>query len=48
MYLGGPYFYNQIASLSLEGREARLKILKTVHPQAEGAQLETVLDRRIA
>jgi hypothetical protein len=48
-FAGGPYFDNQIATLSLEGREARLTISKTVHdPQAEGAQLETVLGHRIA
>jgi hypothetical protein len=45
----GPYFDNQIATLSLEGREASLTISKTVHdPEAEGAQLETAFERRIA
>jgi hypothetical protein len=48
-FAGGPYFDNQIATLSLEGREASLTISKTVHdPQTEGARLETVFDRRIA
>jgi hypothetical protein len=45
----GPYFDNQIATLSLEGREASLTISKTVHdPEAEGARLETAFERRIA
>jgi PhoD-like phosphatase len=45
----GPYFDNQIATLSLEGREASLTISKTVHdPRAEGARLKTVFERRIA
>jgi hypothetical protein len=48
-FAGGPYFDNQIATLSLEGREASLTISKTVHdPQAEGGRLETVFDHRIA
>ena len=45
----GPYFDNQLATLSLEGREARLTLSKTVHdPDAEGVRLETVFERRIA
>ncbi len=48
-FAGGPYFDNQIATLSLEGREASLTISKTVrNPEDEGARLETAFERRIA
>ena len=48
-FAGGPYFDNQIATLSLEGREASLTISKTVRdPEAEGPKLETAFERRIA
>jgi PhoD-like phosphatase len=48
-FAGGPYFDNQIATLSLEAREASLTISKTVHdPEVEGARLETAFERRIA
>jgi hypothetical protein len=48
-FAGGPYFDNQIATLSLEDREASLTISKTVHdPEVEGARLETAFERRIA
>ncbi len=48
-FAGGPYFDNQLATLSLEGREARLTISKTVHdPEAQGPRLETAFERRIA
>ena len=33
-FAGGPYFDNQIATLSLEGREASLTISKTVRDEA--------------
>jgi hypothetical protein len=48
-FAGGPFFDNQIATLSLEGREASLTISKTVHdPETEGPRLETAFERRIA
>jgi PhoD-like phosphatase len=48
-FAGGPYFDNQIATLSLAGREASLTISKTVHdPEGDKPRLETVLERRIA
>jgi PhoD-like phosphatase len=48
-FAGGPYFDNQIATLSLEDREASLTISKTVHdPEAGGPRLETAFERRIA
>jgi hypothetical protein len=46
---GGPYFDNQIATLSFKGRQASLTISKTVRdPEAEGPRLETAFERRIA
>jgi hypothetical protein len=48
-FAGGPFFDNQIATLSLQGREASLTISKTVHdPETEGPRLETAFERRIA
>ncbi len=48
-FAGGPYFDNQIATLSLKGREASLTISKTVSdPETEGPKLETAFERRIA
>ena len=45
----GPYFDNQLATLSLDGREATLTLSKTVHdPDREGVGLETAFERRIA
>jgi hypothetical protein len=46
-FAGGPYFDNQVATLSLEGREASLTISKTVRDEA-GPRLETAFERRIA
>jgi hypothetical protein len=48
-FRGGPYFDNQIATLSLKGREASLTISKTVSdPEKRGPVLETAFERRIA
>jgi PhoD-like phosphatase len=48
-FAGGPYFENQIATLSLNDRHASLTISKTVRdPESEGQQLETAFERRIA
>ena len=45
----GPYFDNQLATLSLDGREATLTLSKTVHdPEAVEPRLETAFERRIA
>jgi hypothetical protein len=47
-FAGGPYFDNQIATLSLEDREASLTISKTVSDRAKGPRLETAFESRIA
>jgi PhoD-like phosphatase len=48
-FAGGPYFDNQIATLSLKGREASLTISKTVSdPETDGPKLETAFEQRIA
>ena len=48
-FAGGPYFDNQIATLSLKGREASLTISKTAgDPDAQGPQLEAAFEQRIA
>ena len=48
-FAGGPYFDNQIATLSLKGREASLTISKTVSdPETEGPKLEAAFEQRIA
>jgi PhoD-like phosphatase len=48
-FAGGPYFDNQIATLSLKGREASLTISKTVSdPDAQGPRLEAAFEQRIA
>ncbi len=48
-FAGGPYFDNQIATLSLEERKASLTISKTVNdPSAGGPRLETAFEQRIA
>lgn len=45
--LEGPYFDNQVATLSLEGRDARLRLDKTV-PGEEGKEaLEKTFSRRL-
>ena len=43
---GGPWFDNQIATLDLEGRSARLRIEKAVG-EAGAPRLDAVLDRRL-
>jgi hypothetical protein len=48
-FAGGPYFDNQIATLSLKGRQGSLTISKTIRdPEADGPRLETAFERRIA
>jgi hypothetical protein len=46
--LDGPYFDNQIASLMLEGRSARIKLETTRPGDAEENTLETSFERRLA
>jgi hypothetical protein len=45
----GPFFDNQIATLELEGRKARLKLEKVPHdPKGEDERLEVVFEERLA
>jgi hypothetical protein len=44
----GPYFDNQVATLRLDGREARMKLDKTVPGDDQERHLDCVFDRRIA
>lgn len=44
----GPYFDNQVATLRLDGREARMKLDKTVPGDDEERHLDCVFERRIA
>jgi hypothetical protein len=45
----GPFFDNQVATITLEGRQARMKLEKTVgDPQSDHRSLETVFERRLA
>lgn len=45
----GPYFDNQVATLTLDGRTASLKLEKTIgDPQSDERSLETVFERRLA
>ena len=44
----GPYFDNQAATLTLQGRAATLKLEKTAGDPADVRSLETVFERRLA
>ncbi|HZN90679.1 MAG TPA: alkaline phosphatase D family protein [Thermoleophilaceae bacterium] len=44
----GPWFDNQVATLSIEGREMRMRLDKAVPVDENSARLECVLDRRLA
>jgi hypothetical protein len=44
----GPYFDNQVATLRLDGREARMKLDKTIPGDDEERHLDCVFERRIA
>jgi hypothetical protein len=45
----GPFFDNQVATITLEDRRARMKLEKTVgDPQSDRRSLETVFERRLA
>jgi hypothetical protein len=47
-FLEGPYFDNQVASLTLDGRSARIELEKTKPGDAEEHALETTFERRLA
>ena len=47
-FLEGPYFDNQVASLTLVGRDAWIKLEKTTPGDAEERSLETSFERRLA
>ena len=44
----GPYFDNQVATIRLDGREARIKLDKTEEGEEGRRQLECVFERRLA
>ena len=44
----GPYFDNQVATLRLDGREASMKLDKTVEGEEGRRELECVFERRLA
>ena len=46
--LEGPYFDNQVATLTLDGRSARIKLEKTAPGEADERALETSFERRLA
>ncbi len=43
----GPYFDNQVATLRLDGREARMQLDKTVAGDEEERELDCVFERRL-
>jgi hypothetical protein len=45
---GGPWFDNQIATLELEGRQARMRLEKAVGEASASPQLECVMQERLA
>jgi len=47
-FLEGPHFDNQVASLALDGRSARIKLEKTQAGDTEEHTLETSFERRLA
>jgi hypothetical protein len=47
-FLEGPYFDNQVASLTLDGRSAWLELEKTKPGDARQHALETSFERRLA
>jgi hypothetical protein len=44
----GPYFDNQVATIRLDGREARMQLDKTVPGDEDERRLDCVFERRIA
>jgi hypothetical protein len=47
-FVDGPYFDNQVATLSLNGRRADLKLEKTKPGEQDEERLETSFERRLA
>jgi hypothetical protein len=47
-FLDGPYFDNQVASVTLEGRASRLKLEKTQPREPHEHRLETTFERELA
>jgi hypothetical protein len=48
-FVEGPFFDNQVATITLEGREARMKLEKTLgDPESDRWSLETVFERCLA
>jgi hypothetical protein len=46
-FVEGPYFDNQVCFLEVEGRQARLRLQKTVPEENHGYSLETVFERTL-
>jgi hypothetical protein len=46
-FLEGPFFDNQVASLTLDGGAADLRLEKTVPGEVEEHRLETTFKRRL-
>jgi PhoD-like phosphatase len=47
-FLDGPYFDNQVASVTLDGRASRLKLEKTKPGETKEHRLETSFERKLA
>jgi hypothetical protein len=47
-FLDGPYFDNQVASVTLDGRASRLKLEKTKPGDPDEHRLETTFERELA
>jgi hypothetical protein len=48
-FVEGPFFDNQVATITLEDRRARMKLEKTLgDPRSDRRSLETVFERRLA
>jgi hypothetical protein len=47
-FLDGPYFDNQVASMTLEGRASRLKLEKTKRGDPDQNHLETTFERELS
>jgi hypothetical protein len=45
---GGPWFDNQVATLTIDGRRIEMRLEKALPDDAGGVELERVLDRRLA
>jgi hypothetical protein len=45
---GGPWFDNQVATLTIDGRTIDMKLEKALPDGEGGVELEAVLDRRLA